>query len=169
MLVRPGQLGDAERLAALAIQVWLHAYATDGISSSIAGYVLSEFTADRFEARLSEASSAVFVAEIDRNLVGYAIATANTSCPIAAAAKVELATLYVQEHFVGNGIGSSLLQQAELWTRQRADSTMWLTVNSRNSRAKAFYAKHGYTTLGVTYFRLGQEDHENLVLVGPDA
>ena len=84
-------------------------------------------------------------------------------------AKVELATLYVQEHFVGKGIGSSLLRQAELRARQRADSSLWLTVNSKNFGAKAFYAKHGYIALGTTFFRLGHEDHENLVLVGPDA
>jgi len=42
-------------------------------------------------------------------------------------------------------------------------------VNSANIRAKAFYTKHGYTSIGITNFRLGNEEHENLVLVGPDA
>lgn len=167
MLVRPGQLEDAERLAALAIQVWLHTYATEGISSTIAAYVLSEFTTEKFEARLADESSAVFVAEINENLVGYAISTSDTACPMSSSAMVELATLYVQEHFVGKGIGSSLLKQAELWAKQGRDSSTWLTVNSKNLRAKAFYARHGYATLGVTYFRLGQEDHENLVLLSP--
>ena len=168
MLVRQGQLGEAEGLAALAIKVWLHTYATAGVSSTLARYVLSEFTAEKFQTRLSDASSTVLVAEIDKNLVGFAIAATGTACPVNTGAKVELATLYVQEHFVGKGVGSSLLQQAELWARQRADSSIWLTVNSKNFRAKAFYAKHGYTTLGLTFFRLGHEDHENLVLVGPD-
>ena len=35
--------------------------------------------------------------------------------------------------------------------------------------AIAFYAKHGYTKVGITFFELGNENHENLVLVGPDA
>ena len=168
MRVRQGQLDDAEGLAALAIQVWLHTYATDGVSSVIASYVLSEFTPEKFETRLTDAASTVIVAEIDKNLVGYTIAATDAACPVSTAAKVELATLYVQEHFVGKGVGSSLLRQAERWARQRADSALWLTVNSRNSRARAFYAKHGYTALGVTFFRLGDEYHENLVLIGPD-
>ena len=169
MSVRLGHLEDAERLAALAIQVWLHTYASEGISSTIATYVLSEFTKEKFVSRLAEKSSAVFVAEIDKNLVGYSVCDANTSCPVTVDAKVELSTLYVQEHFGSRGVGSSLLQQAELWAKQRADSSIWLTVNSENSRAMAFYAKHGYTSVGITYFRLGQEDHQNHVLVGPDA
>jgi hypothetical protein len=44
MLIRQGQHRDAVNLSALAIQVWLHTYATEGISSLISHYVLSEFT-----------------------------------------------------------------------------------------------------------------------------
>ena len=169
MLVRLGQHGDAENLSALAIQVWLHTYATEGISSTISAYVLSEFSPKRFGELLSEASSVVLVAEVGKNLVGYATVTANTTCPVSTSAKVELATLYVQEHFIGKGVGSSLLEQAEQWAMQRPSSSIWLTVNSKNSRAIAFYTKHGYTKLGVTYFKLGNKSHENLVLVGRNA
>ncbi len=70
MHIRPGQPEDAENLAALAIQVWLHTYATEGISSTISSYVLSEFTPKRFVALLSEPTSALFVAESQDNLLG---------------------------------------------------------------------------------------------------
>jgi GNAT superfamily N-acetyltransferase len=91
---------------------------------------------------------------------------ADAICPVATNAKVELATLYVQEHFIGKGIGSALISHAERWAMQRTDAALWLTVNARNARAIAFYAKHRYTTLGSTAFRLGHEDHENFVLAG---
>ena len=110
MHVRLGQREDAQRLAALAIQVWLHTYATEGVSSTIASYVLSEFTAEKFASRLVEKSTAVFVAEIDAGLIGYALCDPNASCPVTSNAKVELSTLYVQEHFIARGLGSSLLR-----------------------------------------------------------
>jgi ribosomal protein S18 acetylase RimI-like enzyme len=169
MLIRQGQHRDAENLSAIAIQVWLHTYATEGISSAISRYVLSEFTSEKFEAILSQESSAVLVAEIAQNLVGYATVTASTVCPVATSSKVELATLYVQEPFIGKGVGSALLSQAEQWARQRTSTSVWLTVNSKNLHAIAFYAKHGYTKLGITHFELGNEKHENLVLGGRDA
>ena len=169
MRVRSGQLEDAKSLVALAIQVWLHTYATDGISSTISGFVLSEFTVEKFDTRLSDPSCAVLVAEIESNLVGDAIVNIGTPCPEFTGAKAELATLYVQEHFAGKGVGSSLLNQAELWAGQRTENPLWLTVNSKNTHAIAFYAKRGYTAVGVTYFKLGHESHENLVLVGRDA
>ena len=166
---RSGQLGDTKNLAALAIQVWLHTYATDGVSSPISEYVLSEFTVEKFAALVSDPSCVVFVAEIEGNLVGYAIVNIGTPCPEFTSASAELATLYVQEHFIGKGVGSSLLKQAELWARHRAESSLWLTVNSNNTRAQAFYARHRYTAIGITYFKLGHKSHENIVLVGRDA
>lgn len=169
MLIRHGDHRDAESLCALAIQVWLHTYAIEGISSLIARYVLSRFTPNNFEALLREKSSAVFVAEIDHNLVGYATVTGGALCPAPTSAKAELATLYVQEHFMGQGIGHALLVHAQRWARQRERSHLWLTTYSQNRRAIAFYTKHGYTKIDVTLFELGTEKHENVVLVGRDA
>ena len=164
--IRAGVPADAENLAALGMQVWLHTYATDGISSTISQYVLSTFTADKFLALLAYPSTAVLVAEAGKNLVGYALVTFDAACPAAAAATSELATLYVQEHFAGRGIGSLLLARAEAQAREQTGTPLWLTVNARNSRAIAFYQRRGYTKIGITQFRLGADDHENHVLVG---
>jgi len=169
MRIRFGELADKENLSALAIQVWLHTYATKGISSVISSYVLSEFTPRRFAELLSATSSALFVAEQDANLVGYAVVTADIPCPVSSAARAELATLYVQEPFLGKGVGALLLKHVELWAMERMRAPIWLKANSQNSRAIAFYAKHGYTKVGITFFELGNKKHENVVLVGPAA
>ena len=169
MRVRLGRRDDTETLSALAIQVWLHTYATEGISSVIATYVLSEFSPARFAALLSESSSALFVAEHDKNLLGYAVVRASAACPIPSASGAELATLYVQEPFLGKGVGALLLKHVELWAMERMRAPIWLKTNSQNSRAIAFYAKHGYTKVGITFFELGNEKYENVVLVGPAA
>ena len=91
------------------------------------------------------------------------------SCPKSTISKVQLATLYVQEHFTGKGVGNALLAEAEALAVKRMATPLWLTVNAMNNRAIAFYAKHGYTKVGTTQFRLGDNDHENLVLVGNEA
>ena len=83
--------------------------------------------------------------------------------------KVQLATLYVQEHFTGKGVGSALLAEAETLAAKHVATPLWLSVNAMNNRAIAFYTKHGYTKVGITQFRLGDNDHENLVLVGNPA
>ncbi len=168
-VIRAGRPADAENLAALGMQVWLHTYATDGISSIISRYVLDTFTVERFLALLAQPSTAVLVAEMNGNLVGYAVVTFDVECPAAAGFTAELATLYVQEHFAGRGVGSSLLAQAAALAARRCNTPLWLTVNAKNSRAIAFYRERGYTKVGIAPFRLGSEDHENHVLLGGNA
>ena len=167
--VRVGVAGDAERLAALGIQVWLHTYATQGISQEIASYVLAEFTAAKMSALLANDSALVLVAELEDNIVGYAVVNIGAVCQCNPSVRVELVTLYIQEHFARQGLGSSLLDRAEQLARQRMGSALWLKVNARNLSAIEFYASHGYTKVGTAYFELGGARHENHVLIGRDA
>jgi diamine N-acetyltransferase len=167
--VRTGQPSDADRIAVLAAQVWLHTYCTSGVNSEVAKYVLSELTVDKFAARLAEPEVHILVAEFNEWLVGFAAIKFGASCPGVAKSQVELQTLYVQEHFIGHGIGSSLLEAAEAKAYEHAATPLWLTVNAQNARAIAFYARHGYSQVDSTYFVLGQERYENHVLVGADA
>jgi GNAT superfamily N-acetyltransferase len=169
MRIRPARPQDTETLSALATQVWLHTYATEGVSSVIANYVLSEFAPERFAALLAELSAGVFVAERGENLLGYAVVKASAACPIPSVFGAELATLYVQRPFLGKGVGALLLKHVERWAAERMRTPIWLKTNSQNGRAIAFYAKHGYTKVGITYFELGNETHENVVLVGAAA
>lgn len=166
--IRAGQPGDAARLAVLAAQVWLHTYATDGITHEIAQYVRSELTVEMFSASLDDPATLLLVAETGASLVGFAAVKFGVSCPAGASSVVELQTLYVQAHFIGRGIGRSLLQAAESQARERSGSSLWLTVNAKNDAAIAFYARQGYARVGTTYFVLGQDRHENHVLVGHD-
>ena len=167
--IRTGQLADAERLAVLSTQVWLHTYCTDGINSDIAQYVLSELTTERWSLRLQDPQVRILVAERGDFLVGFAAVSFGAPCPSGASSSVELQTLYVQAHCMGQGIGKRLLESAESTALQQCASPLWLTVNAQNARAIAFYARQGYAKVGSTYFVLGQGRHENHVLLGSAA
>jgi len=167
--IRVGRSDDASRLAVLATQVWLHTYATDGIARDIAEYVLRELTPEKYSALLKDPASRVVVAERRENLVGLAVVRFGVPCPAGRNSAAELQTLYVQENFVGRGIGKLLLQAAESKVRQRLNTPLWLTVNAKNTEAIAFYAHLGYAKIGTTSFVLGAGHHENHVLIGRDA
>ena len=166
--IRPGRPDDASRLAVLATQVWLHTYATDGITTGIAEYVLQELCPEKYLRILNDPTSQVFVAESGANLVGLAVVKFDTSCPSGDYSSTELQTLYVQEHFIGRGAGKLLLRAAEAEVRRRSNTVLWLTVNAQNARAIAFYASQGYTKVGSTHFVLGDGRYENHVLVGTE-
>ncbi|MES2948925.1 MAG: GNAT family N-acetyltransferase [Pseudomonadota bacterium] len=170
MTFRRATAADAQNLAALAIQVWLHTYATDGIRSAISQYVLSAFTAETFLRQIHDPSSQLHVAEVNAHLVAYAVVKFDAACPTDNTGNVELATLYVQEHFARAGLGSKLLALGLGLARERgAGSRLWLTVNAQNAHALAFYRKHGFVQAGTTQFSFGGESHLNHVLLEPCA
>jgi len=154
----------------LASQVWLHTYATGGITADIAEYVLHELTPEKYRVLLNDSTCQVFVAAIGESLVGLAVVKFGIPCPAGnCRSSVELQTLYVQEHFLGRGAGKCLLRAAEAEAKQRSNCALWLTVNARNARAIAFYSHQGYAKVGTTYFVLGEGRHENHVLIGAGA
>ncbi len=167
--IRSGQAEDASLLAVLATQVWLHTYATGGINEDVARYVLSELTPGRYLALLEDPAIHVLVvenAEGFAGLVGLAVVRYGAPCPTGAASDAELQTLYVQEHFIGQGVGKALIQAAEAQATERAGCALWLKVNAMNARAIAFYDRQGYSKVGTTYFALGEGRYENHVLIG---
>lgn len=167
--IRSGRAVDADRLAVLGAQVWLHTYATEGVNDDVARYVLSELTPEKFRERLSDPAAHFLVAEHSESLVGFAAIKLDLPCPAGAASEVELQTLYVQEHFIGHGVGSVLLQAAEAKAREQSKSVLWLKVNAKNLGAIGFYAHHAYAKVGTAYFVLGEGRYENHVLIGRGA
>lgn len=168
-VIRAAVAKDAEQIAALGMQVWLHTYATAGVSREIAHYVLEEFTAAKMALTISDMSRLMVVAETLENIVGYGIVATGNVCPSRPTMHVELATLYVQEHFKGQGIGSALLGKVETLVAQQFGTGLWLTVNASNYPAIEFYSKRQYTKVGTADFELGNKKHENHVLIRRDA
>ncbi|MFM2066931.1 MAG: hypothetical protein RLZZ584_1840 [Pseudomonadota bacterium] len=172
-VLRRAQAVDALPLAVLATQVWLHTYATEGISAELAAHVQAELTPGRYRALIDDPQVRVELAATADghpgagNLLGLAVTQLDTPCPDRPAHRAELRTLYVQEHALRRGIGTRLLHAASAWAQQHTGAPPWLSVNARNARALAFYARHGHVRVGTLHFVLGQGRHENHVLVGP--
>ncbi len=166
-LIRPATEADALRLATLGMQVWLHTYAWNGISAPIARYVQNEFTPVRMAALVQDAQARVLVAERDENLLAYAVLRFDSgdSRP-----GTELATLYVQAHFLRCGIGRALLQAAHQCAQQVCGSDeLWLMVNTHNERAIGFYQANGLVIDGETFFDLEGTLHKNWIMRGTTA
>lgn len=165
MLIRPARFEDARNLAALAIQVWLHTYATEGLRDALSAFVLEAFTPETFLARMEDPQRQLLVAEHNGHLVGYAELDFEAPREDVPGVRTELATLYVQEHFAGQGIGKRLLEAcAEEAQRRTGSAAYWLSVYHGNANAIAFYHKQGFTERGAFDFEFGGERHRNLVM-----
>ncbi len=162
--IRKADSSDASNIAALAMHVWLHTYAKEGIRQEISDFVFSHFSPDTIGKLILDPAKQMLVAYDDMNLLGYAVLHYRSECPANTPLQTELATLYVQPHFAGKGIGSALLKAClEATFAASADTSLWLTTWHRNDNAIKFYLKQGFKMIGSTYFELGEEKHENFI------
>ena len=67
----------------------------------------------------------------------------------------ELHQLYLREEAKGTGISDALMAWAVGEARARGAAALYLSVFVENHRARAFYARHGFTEVGKNPFRIG--------------
>ena len=156
---------DASSLAAISIEVWLGTYIRHGVSGFFADYALSEFTAEKFTAILNDPLETVIVSENRDGIDGFIRISWGQKAPIAGCSDVEISTLYVQPRHRGRKIGQTLLQEGLRLCAERQVCHPWLTTNSENTGAIAFYQANGFALTGQTHFRIQDQAYLNEVLV----
>jgi ribosomal protein S18 acetylase RimI-like enzyme len=157
---------DAVTIAALAIQVFLDTYATEGVRPDLAVEAFTEYSLDAFASRLQEPTRRFLLAEQASGLIGFAeLQVAPVSAPAGAVVGAELVRLYVQPRFQRRGVGRRLLQEAELAAAAAALGGLWLTAWEGNRRACTFYASLGYQDIGATTYCFQGNSYGNRVFV----
>lgn len=157
---------DAIRLSALATQVFLHTYATEGVTDDLSSYALSAFSPSSFERTISDSSSAILIEEAGDGVVAFLEVSFDTPCPANPELRTEVTRLYVQEHFSRRGIGTRLLDECRRLTGDRVGNpALWLSVFAGNNKAFEFYTSCGFRRAGELWFELESVAHLNFVLV----
>ncbi|HEY5548179.1 MAG TPA: GNAT family N-acetyltransferase [Coriobacteriia bacterium] len=157
---------DANNLSALATQVFLHTYGTEGVTDDLSTFVLQAFAPDAFLRTLGDASSAIVVEEFDGGLIAFSELAFDVPCPDDPCVTTEITRFYVQEHFTRTGIGTRLLDASVRLARGRTGSAgLWLSVYAGNPAALAFYRSQGFEQVGTCWFELDSASHENYVLL----
>jgi diamine N-acetyltransferase len=164
MIIREIKKNDFQNLTALAIQVWMHTYATDGVRDKISKYVLNQFTPEYFEGIYKSKNQDLFLAIVDDHLVGFITIDLDSRCNIDDFQGYEVVTLYVQEYFQGKGVGTQLLDTVI----EKHGSKLWLSTWVHNNNAIIFYENFGFKKTGSLQFDLEGEKHENVVLAITD-
>lgn len=166
--IHRGTRQDAERIAALAIQVFLDTYATEGVRRDLAAEAFAEYGTSQFEFRLIEPDRVFLLAEREGGLIGFAeVLATERPAPGTSRSGAELVRLYVQPQAQGQGVGKQLIQQAENVAASRGCPGLWLAAWEHNTRALAFYAHVGYSDIGSTEVVIQHQPYGNRVLYRP--
>jgi diamine N-acetyltransferase len=164
--LRPAAPEDAVTIAALAVQVFLDTYASDGVRPDLAREAFAEYSVEAFACRLQEPGRRFFLAEQASGLVGFAeVQVCALSAPAGAVVGAELVRLYIQPGVQRKGVGTRLLQEAERATVVAALGSLWLTAWEGNPRARSFYASRGYHDVGATTYTFQGNSYGNRVFV----
>ena len=167
--VRSATEADAVSVAALAVQVFLDTYATDGVRPDLAREAFAAHSVEAFARRLAPGGGArIDLAADGEHVLGFVETATVPSAPLPGLEPgLELRTLYVQPRFHRRGIGGALLAVADRRARAADALSTWLTVWEGNANARAFYARRGFGDVGETRHVFEGRAYGNRVVVRP--
>jgi len=135
-----------------------------GVSSFFADYAPAEFTASRFARWLEDSSEHFIVSENEDGPDGFIRLSNGRAAPVADCSSLEISTLYVQPRHHGRGVGKRLLEHGLRYAQALSAPSVWLTTNSGNTPAIAFYLRQGFEKAGTTHFHIHDQAYPNTVL-----
>lgn len=139
MRIRAGSRGDMEQIAALHADSWRTAYAGIMPHSFLSRSLLGDKLA-LWQGRLTEPDPAagLFVAVEEREIAGFVYITPCSD------GRLLLDNLHARPDRTGSGIGGRLLRHALAWAvAEHPGRDVYLEVLRANTRAIAFYVRHG--------------------------
>ncbi|MDQ1084876.1 MULTISPECIES: GNAT family N-acetyltransferase [Microbacterium] len=135
-MFRRARIADAEAIGRFQTRAWEQAY-RGLVADEYLDATTWQVRAARWRDRMASGERKVWLAEVDRALVGVA-STEKTDAHRSDLPATELASIYVDSAWHGRGVGSQLLECAI------GDLPAHLWVFDANARAQRFYATHGF-------------------------
>lgn len=140
--IRRAEPRDAERIG----EVWYRAWA-DGHEGNVPDALLPHRRPEHFARRAAERVPRSWVAEVDRQVVGFVTVHED-----------ELEQLFVAAEARGTDVARSLLAAGCDAIAAADHPVAWLAVVAGNARARAFYAREGWVDSGDLAYEASTEE-----------
>ncbi len=155
IVIQTATADDAPLLAAVGVVTFYEAYFEQDEPADMATYLSETFSEDAMSAELADDGVTYFICLRDGKAVGYAKLLRGSTAQGVAKNSVELKRIYLVERVWGLGVGDILLEHCIEAARQEWYDAIWLGVWEENSRARKFYARHGFVEVGTVEFPYG--------------
>ncbi|KQN30406.1 acetyltransferase [Sphingomonas sp. Leaf34] len=163
--MRRANPGDAPALSLVASATFLDTYATVLTGADIVAHCTTKNNIATFEAWLDDPATIVTIAEQEPGHapIGYTVLTAPDFPVPIGPADIELRRIYLMKQAHGTGLGAALMTQALEAAAAAGRNRVLLGVWEGNTRARAFYDRHGFAVIGARQFTVGTTLHEDPV------
>jgi ribosomal protein S18 acetylase RimI-like enzyme len=173
--VRPAVPSDAPALAEVAAATFALACPPSTTQEAIAGFIATVLSEQAFAGYLGDPGRVLLVAEAGQGAPfdGYTMlvlgdpADADVARAVRIRPTAELSKIYVREGSHGRGTAGELMARTLEAAGKRGAGGVWLGTNEENTRARRFYAKHGFELVGTKRFRLGDRYEHDVVFERP--
>ena len=141
---RRAQLADVPALAGLGAKLARQHMAYDSLRFTCAEPAETGFH-EFFTEQFTQPGTAITVAEIDREIVGYVFVRIEPGSLVdLLAPSAWIHDISIEESARGSGIGPALLSAATASARELGARSVMLTVSPKNDRARRTFEKHGF-------------------------
>lgn len=158
--------GDAAVLAALGAKSFIDAFGPLYEPADLEAF-LDNHREDKWARELGDPANAIRIGEADGAAVVYAKLTTPPVMPYEQAADrraYELKQFYVLGPWQGSGIADQLMRWLLDTARVRGADDVFLSVFTKNNRARRFYERYGFAVVGQWSFMVGQHADEDYIM-----
>lgn len=161
--IRRATPADAATIAALARQTFTetfgHLYAPDDLAAFVA-----QHNEPAWRAELADPAFAIDLVEDGATPAGY-MKLGPPSLPFTPpVGAIELRQFYLLAPWHGRGVAEAMMTRALDEARERGAGALYLSVFVDNTRARRFYARHGFVEVGPYAFKVGNHVDEDIVM-----
>ncbi len=156
---------DAAQLSVLLKAVYIHTYATEGITNEFTEYTGEQFSEEAILKMITSEDEDLMVAFYKDNPIGIAKVEYNKTSPVGNIVCSLLDKLYVLNHFLGKGVGYQLLEKVETIAKEKGEKEIFLWVYIKNEHAINFYERQNYKWIGNADFIVKPNSYVNKILL----
>lgn len=158
---------DAAPLAKLAERSFRDAFGAMNDPADVDAYCARAFTPAAQARELADPAMTTLLARDREVIIAYAQLQEAAPHPgVSELPAVLLKRIYVDQGWLGRGVGNALMNAVAADALDRGARTLWLTVWERNPRAIRFYTRLGMSVVGEDDFLLGSDLQRDLVMAG---
>jgi diamine N-acetyltransferase len=165
VIIRTAVPQDAAALAELAKTTFYDTFAAGNNAADMALHLARAYGVAQQTAELQDPRLTTLLVEVDGKSVAYAMVRDQPppAC-VTGPRPIELWRFYVRQAWHGRGVAAVLMARVRDEARARGARTLWLGVWEHNDRARAFYAKCGFTDVGEHVFLFGTDPQTDRVM-----
>jgi len=164
--IRRATHADAVTLGHIGVATFVESYTTEIGGAAMMAHCSDQHSTLAYETYLTAPKTGCWLAEhADTGApIGYAL-NCTPDLPIDFdEADIELKRIYALSKYHGKGVAAALILAAIEHAQMIGAKRLLLGTHEDNQRAKAFYAKYGFTTIGTRKFNVGGNLYNDHIL-----